>query len=77
MIPAQLLRKKVSSTRTYKYRIYDNLAESFKQVQTVRRLYFNYALKYLYQHYGSKHLDHYLPTGKKRQYLRVVLVKSF
>ena len=69
MIPAQLLRKKVSSTRTYKYRIYDDLTESFKQVQTVRRLYFNYALKYLYQHYGSKHLAHYLPTGKKRQYL--------
>ena len=69
MIPAQLFRKKISSTRTYKYRIYDNLAEPFKQVQTVRRLYFNYALKYLYQHYGSKHLDHYLPTGKKRQYL--------
>ena len=67
--PAQLLRKKVSSTRTYKYRIYDDLAEPFKQVQTVRRLYFNYALKYLYQHYGSKHLDHYLPSGKKRQYL--------
>ena len=33
MIPAQLLQKKISSTRTYKCRIYDNLAESFKQVQ--------------------------------------------
>lgn len=75
MIPVQLLRKRVTSTRTYKYRIYDNLADAFEQVQMVRRLYFNYALKYLYQHYGSKHLDHYLPTGKKRQYLIRSLVE--
>lgn len=75
MIHPQLLRKKVSSTRTYKYRIHDDLTKPFNQVQIVRRLYFNYALKYLYQHYGSKHLDHYLPTGKKRQYLIRSLVE--
>ena len=69
MIPLKLLKKKVVSTRTYKYRIYDNLSQPFSQVQLVRRLYYNYALKYLYQHYGAKHLKTFLPTGQKRRYL--------
>lgn len=36
MIPTKLLKKKVSSTRTYKYRICDDLGKLFEQVQDAR-----------------------------------------
>lgn len=74
MISPKLLRKNVSSTRTYKYRIYDDLSQSFSYIQKVRILYFNYALKYLYQHYGSKHLNHSIPSGLGKRTLATKLV---
>lgn len=68
MIPVRYLKKKAKSTRTYRFKIQDDLTDKFSHVQTVKRLYFNYALKYLYQHHGSKHLNHYLPSGKRKNY---------
>lgn len=41
----------------------------FKYIQQVEKVYFNYALKYLYQHYGIAHLSSYFPTGASRKYL--------
>lgn len=73
MIKQSLLTKKVKSTRTYKYKIVGNtsyLDKQFKKIQTCRRLYFNYALQYLYQHYGVKHFNTYLPDNvRSKQFL--------
>lgn len=64
------LHKSVNS-RTYKYRLLNanDLRNKFSYTQQVERVYFNYALKYLYQHYGVGHLSSYFPTGARRQYL--------
>lgn len=53
------LTKKVKTTRTYKYKITNvnqQFIRRFEHIQAVRKLYFNYGLKYLYQHYGVAHL---------------------
>lgn len=68
MIPSRYLKKKVKSTRTYRFKIQNDLTDKFSHAQMVKRLYFNYALKYLYQHHGTKHLDHYLPSGQWKNY---------
>lgn len=62
---------KASSSRTYKYRLFntDKLAHKFNHTQQIERVYFNYALKYLYQHYGVGHINSYFPVGARRQYL--------
>ena len=51
--------KKVKGTRTYRFRITnpDDIDVKFPHVQEVQAHYFNYALKYMYQHYGVKHLE--------------------
>lgn len=65
------LAKTIRTTRTYKFRAILRLdnQEKFKHAQKVQRLYFNYALKYLYQHYGANHLNNKFPIGKAKQYL--------
>ena len=69
MLNKKLAHKTVFSTRTYQYRIYDDLSEPFKKVKMVRKLYYNYGLKYLYQHYGIGHIKQKLPSGRGKQYL--------
>lgn len=61
MIDLKYLHYKAKSTRTYKYKLTDDLAKPFKKVSHIRILYFNYALQYLYQHYGVKHLQTWFP----------------
>lgn len=69
--------KKVKGTRTYRFRItnLDDVDVKFPHVQEVQAHYFNYALKYMYQHYGVKHLDVRLPTGDQKKYFILKLVK--
>lgn len=69
--------KKVKGTRTYRFRITnpDDVDVKFPHVQEVQAHYFNYALKYMYQHYGVKHLDVRLPTGDQKKYFILKLVK--
>lgn len=69
MLNNKLAHKTVFSTRTYQYRIYDDLSEPFEKVKMVRKLYYNYGLKYLYQHYGIGHIKQKLPSGRGKQYL--------
>jgi putative transposase len=58
MISKANLNKHVRSTRTYKFKVRTSFAlqSKFEQLQDVQRLYFNYSLKYMYQHYGIGHL---------------------
>lgn len=70
MIPRKELTKTVRSTRTYRFKIGNNqIDDKFSYAQKIKKIYFNYGLKYLYQHYGSKKLDVIFPTGNKRKYL--------
>jgi putative transposase len=63
--------KNVKSTRTYKYYLVanKNITNLFTKAQCTQRLYFNYGLKFLYQHYDVNHLNSFFPTGIRRQYL--------
>lgn len=63
--------KRTKSTRTYKFKLHvdDKFVSDFNNGQRVQRLYFNYGLKYLYQHYGIGHLHVWFPTGMGRKYL--------
>lgn len=70
MIAKKELTKTVRSTRTYRYKIVTRCIDGlFTHAQTVKKTYFNYGLKYLYQHYGAKKLDHQLPSGMAKKYL--------
>lgn len=70
------LTKTVRTTRTYRFRIITTptIIKRFQHTQLVQKLYFNYCLKYLYQHYGVKHLSTRFPSGKGKQYLIVSMV---
>lgn len=60
MIDKKYLTKKTKTTRTYRYKIEDSnksLDAKFTKIQRIRIAYFNYGLKYLYQHYGIGHLS--------------------
>ena len=63
--------KRTKSTRTYKFklRVDDKFIRDFINGQRIQLLYFNYGLKYLYQHYGIGHLHVWFPTGMGRKYL--------
>lgn len=67
-IPSKYRTKMIRSTRTYEFNMYNDLNDLFLKVQSVQNLYFNYALKYLYQHHGVKHLSNFLPKGTSKQY---------
>ncbi|WP_334117257.1 RNA-guided endonuclease InsQ/TnpB family protein [Ligilactobacillus sp.] len=70
MIPEKELTKTVRSTRTYRFKVTTkNIEKEFLHAQQVKKTYFNYGLKYLYQHYGVKKLDKAFPSGKSRKYL--------
>lgn len=62
---------KSTGSRTYKYKLLttSSVVNKFSYIQQIEGIYFNYALKYLYQHYGIGHLSSYFPTGTKRKYL--------
>ena len=64
MIDKKYLTKKTKATRTYRYKVENSnrsLDVKFTKIQRIRITYFNYGLKYLYQHYGIGHLSVYFP----------------
>ena len=80
MIDKKELTKKIKTTRTYRYKVESNpksVATKFKQVQKNRIAYFNYGLKYLYQHYGIGHLNVHFPKLVSQKNFLVREMKKF
>lgn len=76
MISKNLLNKKVRTTRVRRFKISRFDQAKFIAAEYTRIHYFNYALQYLYQHYGSKLLNAYFPQKLiQRQFLIRKLIK--
>ena len=76
MISKSLLNKKVKTTRVRRFKIARFDQVKFLQAESTRIHYFNYALQYLYQHYGNKLLKVYFPQKLiQRQFLIRKLIK--
>lgn len=70
MIKKRELTKRAKPTRTYRFKVVSRHIDSlFTRMQSVKKAYFNYGLKFLYQHFGTKELQRPLPTGMDRKYL--------
>lgn len=65
------LRKTVKTTRTRKYDLLSSrsIDNKFTNAKLITLVYKNYGLKYLYQHYGVRHLNVRFPSGISRTYL--------
>lgn len=76
MISKSLLNKKIKTTRVRRFKISRFNQIKFVNAEYTRLHYFNYALQYLYQHYGNHKLNVYFPQKLvQRQYLIRILIK--
>lgn len=73
-----MISKKIKAVRTYRFRIVnDDFDDKFKQLQVCRRTYYNYALQYLYQHYGYKKLQVYFPKTVTEKNFLISKLKKY
>lgn len=80
MIDKKYLTKKTKTTRTYRYKVENSngsLDARFTKIQRIRITYFNYGLKYLYQHYGIGHLSVYFPKLVSQRNYIIKEMKQF